>query len=110
MGKRESVAAVSTLLMIACTSMPVRAQDSFSLDESMECFRESGSFSAPCKEGVIPIANVIYRWRNWEPAVVNQVAEALIAEAASSDVERSINAIVALGQFGAANGRNPFHR
>ena len=106
MCKRESVAITAALLMIACTSIPVRAQDSFSLDESMQCFRESGSMSAPCRDGVIPIANVIYRWRNWDPVVVNRVAEALIADAASPDVERSINAIVALGQFGAPNGKN----
>ena len=106
MRKREAIAIIATLLLIACTSVPVRAQDSFSLDESMACFRESSRISAPCKEGVIPIANVIYRWRNWDPAVVNQVAEALIADAASSDVKRSIHAIVALGQFGAPNGRH----
>lgn len=98
---RKSVYVFAAALVLPSTLAAQRTIPS--TDASMRCFRESMEALQPrskCEPGVVPVENVMYGWRTFEPSAVDDIAQRLMEEVTSDDLSTRLQAVILLGMMG----------
>lgn len=106
----KGLSTLAGLAVVMSPWKPLIAQEDFSLQASVECFRQSalaGEPGAACENGATPLLNVVIGWRTWDAATVQAVADALVEESASEQSGVAIVAIHSLAMLGLQTDGSP---